>query len=148
MKDCLNCEKKFKEKRETAKFCSTNCRVKWHKKNGKKKKEAISEVQMQVLYNSILAAVEKIGTQNGLPSPVGVVVNQQIRDEPLSFDKLKAHIPPPDRIDTFAAELHNAPDLGKLEAIGHRISKSSLNWKDRQYLQNLGKQIANAKFID
>ena len=72
MKQCLQCEKEFDGKRDSAKFCTVNCRVKWNRKNGKK--SDIKPIQMQVLYNQILDAVGRIGSQNGLPPPVGAVM--------------------------------------------------------------------------
>lgn len=61
MKVCLNCEKEFQEQRETAKFCSTNCRVKYHQKNNGKKTEKVTNLKLTVLYNSLLEVIEKIG---------------------------------------------------------------------------------------
>jgi hypothetical protein len=60
MKECLQCKKEFDAKRDSAKYCSDNCRVKWNRKNAVKKD--ISPVQLQVLYNSLLEMVGKINT--------------------------------------------------------------------------------------
>lgn len=57
MKECLHCKKEFEPKKDTAKFCSTSCRVMNHQKKGKKKQEEIKPVQMQVLYNAVLEMV-------------------------------------------------------------------------------------------
>lgn len=56
MKACLNCQRDYENKRESSKFCSTNCRVKWNQKQPKKER-AVSQVQLQVLYNSLLDLV-------------------------------------------------------------------------------------------
>lgn len=58
MRECLKCKKDITGKHESAKFCSTSCRVMYNRKHGKKNE--IKPVQMQVLYNSIMEAVEKI----------------------------------------------------------------------------------------
>jgi hypothetical protein len=58
MKECLECKKEFDAKREAAKFCSVNCRVKWNRKQPKK--NIVTPLQMQVLYNSVLEMVGKI----------------------------------------------------------------------------------------
>lgn len=58
MKKCLQCPNEFEAKRESAKFCSDKCRVAWHRKHGKK--DGVTKFQMQVLYNSILEAIEKM----------------------------------------------------------------------------------------
>ncbi len=62
MKECLQCKKQFEAKREdTAKFCSANCRVKWNKKNGgKKKKQDTANVTSQVLMNKVLDMLDKV----------------------------------------------------------------------------------------
>jgi len=54
MKECLQCQGQFKSKSATVKFCSTNCRVKYHRKHPKPKKEVITELNMKVLYNAVL----------------------------------------------------------------------------------------------
>jgi hypothetical protein len=54
---CLQCQKDFDAKRETAKYCSDKCKVKYHRKNGGK--NTIKPFQMQVLYNSIVELIEK-----------------------------------------------------------------------------------------
>lgn len=80
MKQCLQCEKQFDAKRDAAKFCSVNCRVKWNRKNGKKSE--IKPLQMQVLYNQILDAVNKIGQNNGLP-PAAAYKIETVKTEPI-----------------------------------------------------------------
>lgn len=57
MKDCLNCQKEYENKREASKFCSTKCRVMWNRKNPSDK---VTKVQMQVLYNEIMNRLDKI----------------------------------------------------------------------------------------
>jgi len=61
---CLNCQKDFSPKKATAKYCSDSCRVMYNRKNGKKK--AVTSVQMQALYNSMMEAVEAF---KSLPLP-------------------------------------------------------------------------------
>ena len=68
MKECLRCQKEFNAKRESAKFCSTNCRVQYNRVHGKKK--AISTVQVQVLYNEILDMVNVVKKQGNGESRV------------------------------------------------------------------------------
>jgi hypothetical protein len=58
MKTCLNCQKEYQHKREASKFCSDRCRVAYNRKHPK---QTVSPVQMQVLYNSMLELVGKIG---------------------------------------------------------------------------------------
>ena len=69
MKNCLNCEKEFKNQREAAKFCSAKCRVMWNRKNPS---NGVSKVQMQVLYNSLMEAVGKLN-EKGIAVPLTAV---------------------------------------------------------------------------
>lgn len=57
MNNCLQCKKEYEAKRGTSKFCSTNCRVKYNRKNGNKK--SVGKVELEVLYNKILDLVDK-----------------------------------------------------------------------------------------
>jgi hypothetical protein len=59
MQECLWCKKQFEPKRPTAKFCSTSCRVMNNRKFGKKK-DAITDVQMQVLYKAVMDAIANV----------------------------------------------------------------------------------------
>jgi len=55
---CLNCQKEFEPKRkDTAKFCSATCRVRYNRVNPKDK---VTKVQMQVLYNTMMERLGKI----------------------------------------------------------------------------------------
>jgi len=64
MKECLHCKKEYEAKRDSSKFCSVNCRVKFNRANGSKNK--VTGIQAQVLYNAMLEMVEKI---TDFPSP-------------------------------------------------------------------------------
>lgn len=57
MKQCLNCEKQFNEKKETAKYCSTSCRVMWNRKNKDKPKTLNAEQRLTIIYNKIMEAI-------------------------------------------------------------------------------------------
>lgn len=58
MRECLKCKKSIEGKHESAKFCSTSCRVMYHRKFGNTK--AVNPVQVQVLYKAMLDMVDKI----------------------------------------------------------------------------------------
>lgn len=75
MKECLWCKKEFQEKKPTAKYCSTSCRVMFNKKHGKKNE--LKPFQMQVLYNQIMEAVNGINQKNSLPESFGAVINTE-----------------------------------------------------------------------
>lgn len=67
MRECLKCKKDISGKHESAKFCSTSCRVMYNRKNGKRNE--IKPVQMQVLYNAIMDKLDKMGLQ-AIISPI------------------------------------------------------------------------------
>ena len=54
MKLCLYCGKEFKEKKDTAKFCSVSHRVMWNRKNKSKPKGLSAEQKMNIVYNNVL----------------------------------------------------------------------------------------------
>lgn len=60
MKECLHCKKQFQEKKDTAKYCSDSCRVMFNRNKPKVKKEVITELKMEVLYNAMLDLVSKV----------------------------------------------------------------------------------------
>ena len=59
MKECLQCQGQFKSKSATVKFCSTKCRVKYHRKHPKQNKETITDLNIRVLYNQMLEWMSK-----------------------------------------------------------------------------------------
>jgi hypothetical protein len=59
MKECLSCKVDISKRAESTKFCSTKCRVSYHRKNGKTK--SISPIQAQVLYNAIMEKISTMG---------------------------------------------------------------------------------------
>lgn len=108
-KQCLNCEKEYEAVRDTSKYCSDNCKVKWHRGNSDKNKEKpITKFQLQTLYNSVKFLVDELGTKvsvNGVPSIKGIDLPKDFQDiknigilksdntiESLSFEKMKAAV--------------------------------------------------------
>ena len=59
MKECLNCKVDISGKASSSKFCSTNCRVYHHRKNGKAK--GISPIQVQAIYDAIMDKIAAMG---------------------------------------------------------------------------------------
>lgn len=59
MKQCLYCDKEFEAKRDSAKFCSTSCRVMHNRKHGKK--NTVTPVQMQALFNAMMEKLGEVG---------------------------------------------------------------------------------------
>ena len=93
MKKCLNCEIEYKYKRDASKFCSGRCRVAYNRKNPK---QGVTPVQMQVLYNLAISALEEIKNIKPaeLPSDYGrvdkiAVLKENGEVEPLRFNAPK-----------------------------------------------------------
>ncbi len=84
---CLSCEKVFDAKRDTAKFCSVNCRVKWNYKNGKKDK--VSKFDLKVVYNELLDLAQKLSAGT-MPQPKvydAPKLPQTFKDEPKQWQE-------------------------------------------------------------
>lgn len=75
MKECLNCKKEYEPKRDTSKFCSTSCRVRYHQKHGKSK---IKPVHMRVLYNEVMDLIQKAKLEPQ-PSYFGVATKDDVK---------------------------------------------------------------------
>lgn len=84
MSKCLQCEKEYKAKRPTRKFCSANCRIKYYRAHKKdtpieKEKTIVGKVELEVLYNKILELVSKAETPSekniefDISTPIGEV---------------------------------------------------------------------------
>jgi len=148
MKECLHCKGQFEEKRESAKFCSTSCRVMFNRKNkGKSKLVFKSPSEVMDKLAALDLKIDKILYQTPTPESYDGKKMNPVNDEPLSFSKLKAEIQPQDKYGEYAAAIQNAQDMDELEAVGRRIKASGLLWKEKQNLQLLGQQIAKLKFI-
>lgn len=59
IRKCLQCGKDFEAKRDSAKYCSDNCRVKWNYANKDKK----NKLTFQVAENKLLDLIEKLETK-------------------------------------------------------------------------------------
>jgi len=101
---CEHCEIEFTPKRETAIYCSDNCRVKaYNKRSGKKAKPPL---QMQVLMTRLENALEKIEAIKLQPTVYDTSRIFNNTDEPLQFKK-------PERVKTpseWVAEKREIPD--------------------------------------
>jgi hypothetical protein len=59
-KKCLKCGKDFEAKKDSAKFCSTSCRVMYNRKHGGSGKVKFKPVQTDVLYNLLMDKLSKV----------------------------------------------------------------------------------------
>lgn len=60
MKECLQCKKEYKAERDNSKFCSANCRVKYHRANPKVKVQEVTPIQVQALFNSMMETLGRL----------------------------------------------------------------------------------------
>ncbi len=68
MRECLKCKKDISGKHESAKFCSTSCRVMWNRNPKNKKEKGLTELQqMKVMYNALMEKIDKIVPTSSLP---------------------------------------------------------------------------------
>jgi len=104
MKECLNCKKEYEPKRDSSKFCSTSCRVRWYQKHSKGKSK-VTTMDMQELYNAVLSAVNSINAKNGQPpASLHVFVPETPKEAVLSYNDLRDLI----QAATSSSELHKA----------------------------------------
>lgn len=129
MKECLWCKEQYENKRESSKFCSTSCRVMWNKKYGKKKGQ-VGVDELQVLYNSILTAVNSINAKNGQPPTVATVIIPDPSKEPVwPYNELRDII----QAATSSHELHLAwKAVEKNKALASWQLKELQKLKDHQ----------------
>lgn len=96
---CLQCGRNYEAQRLTSKFCSTNCRVKYNRKNGNKEQK-VGKIELDVLYNKILDLVTKM--ERPLPDFINKPSYDGSSFNKYSFDE-QAHYQEPKRdlIRTF-----------------------------------------------
>lgn len=71
MRECLNCKREYAFKRAASKFCSDKCRVSYNRKHPRQ--PLVSQVQLQVLYNSLLEAVERLSNSTLPPTKTSLI---------------------------------------------------------------------------
>lgn len=149
MNKCLQCQKEYKSKRPSSKFCSDNCRVKYHrntKSENKTKKSGVSKIELEVLYNKILDLVDKFENPN----------NPARSNEEYILPLInKTEEPPLDlstpiiiREDYFISELKKCRDRKCVNRIMTEVEKSSLGWKIKLDLKNYASEILENFYDD
>jgi len=126
---CLNCEKEFEPKRETAKYCSVNCRVRYNQKNGKK--NAVSKFQMQALYNEVLSMVRDLSKPTNEIKPFEQPkTNYSINTAPLNLTQPQAG----KSFEQFKAEKQECESEESWEKLKQEILSSWLTKKQKDLL--------------
>lgn len=86
MKECLHCKKEFEEKKDTAKYCSTSCRVMFNRNKPKPKKMFTSESKLEVLCNTVMDMLSNVKFQPAPQSSFdGGNTNPLLVDESVMF---------------------------------------------------------------
>lgn len=78
VKNCLNCGNEFEAKRDSAKYCSDNCRVKWNWKHRNERKK----IGLQVIEKRIIELLDKFETKQSVVAaakPINNYFQQPIR---------------------------------------------------------------------
>lgn len=122
---CLECKNEYEAKRETSKFCSDNCRVKWNNKNGKKNKVEIKPYQMQSLYNDMKEVLSQI--KNGSP-----ITDKPIYQYPL--EEKQCFRPQKKTVQQFLNEISELEFEPEYKAKRLEIEQSSLTSKQKELL--------------
>ncbi|MEO5991159.1 MAG: hypothetical protein ABIP68_05945 [Ferruginibacter sp.] len=164
MKECLQCKKKYKAIRATSKFCSTNCRVKYSRgegrKNKKKKIEDIfdfhkQKVELEVLRNSILNLAEQVQKRFDVDinyvqpekesQPRNVEVRTSYTPQAIKKEEYDNGITAP---EDYESELWACSDIYEIRGVLGRIKKDSSLPKGEQIrLPMVAQQVINEKGI-
>lgn len=81
MNNCLNCKEDYEAQRPTSKFCSDNCRVKYHKKNKRAAKAVLSpEQRLNIVYNKILEVLDNPAVKELKGRTVSDLLNYGVTD--------------------------------------------------------------------
>jgi hypothetical protein len=118
MKECLQCQKHFEAKRDSAKYCSDKCRVQWNRLNPKPG-NTVSKIQIQALYNLMM---DKLGTVGSIQPQISPFIGKALVDEPLSFDTLKeAAIRKVSRYDFYIDKINAVSELSQFQPLVKEI---------------------------
>jgi DNA-directed RNA polymerase subunit RPC12/RpoP len=142
---CLNCEKEFDAKRETAKYCSTNCRVKFFNKNGKN--GAVTKLDLKVVYNELLDLAQKLSASANQPK---VFDAQKLptthSDEPKQWQETIHTQQPLDKVAQFLENIAYADSRKEIERYLAQAKKElSSNWKSFLDVQRFAAEIMEKK---
>lgn len=85
--ECLNCKKEFQPKRDSAKYCSDNCRVRFYLKKVKIAKEQKPPLTFQVILNRMENVLEKIESRQSLPQYDAPKTERIFSDEPPKWEQ-------------------------------------------------------------
>lgn len=154
MKVCFNCGKEFEEKRDTAKFCSANCRVKWNKRNAVKKEQGISKLEVQVIYNQILSLNSKLIEQieRGLLPQMPTETNYTKGVMPSFVQEQQKTLAPETDFMTYSdyyTEMSKSRTIAEIEKIVAKAFKDqNLTWPERYKLKQDGIDISKEFYTD
>ena len=150
MKECLNekCKKEFENKKDTAKFCSTSCRVIWHRKNKGNPKGLTEKQKLDVLYNSILEMVTSVrgGTLSQKQADLvfkGTPTMNLVDEKPLSLLK-----PTVSLSDSFELKISKCKTIDDIKKVVAEIDASDLTFFPKKRLKDLAAEISKNFYND
>lgn len=156
MKECLWCKKDISEMKESAKFCSTSCRVMYNHKFGAKNQ--IKPYQAQIILgqiNEALAEFKGLLKSNGMSIRDLNQPTNQIK--PITDHKpatntsyfVEPEKPSMPTIDAYKADLKEAKTIPQVEEILKRAKIDTfLLWQEKKELEGLGKELTKEMYND
>ena len=135
MKVCLYCEKEFKEKKDTAKYCKVGCRVMWNRKNKDKPKGLKPEQMMSILYHKMM---DKIDAMNNIPILAETNFTKGLN---FSVSNPKENVfveEVPSRLSEYFSLIDNAESSAQVENIVSKSKQDNLEFFDKKKIQEFG----------
>jgi len=145
MKECLWCKKEFQEKKPTAKYCSTSCRVMFNHKRGKMKDKVRDDVLVNLMaemQKKLIAQIENSAfppmayPQDGTKGIISAVENDN------------GYNPPEDNYSTFEAKLKSCKSYQEIKNVVIQIDKSSLAFFPKKNLKELATTLSENFYTD
>jgi hypothetical protein len=159
---CLQCDNEFEHKRETAKFCSDKCKVKWHRKNPKK--GAVAKFELMTLYNEFKAAIQNLSMQDikivksgyFVPPEMGFVETTSngnpITNKPIYKHQLTEKECYEPEYVTYSdyyngiSKSKTVPEVEKIIALANK--NDNISWPERVNLKKHGVEISKDFYTD
>src|SRR5690349_15334125 len=95
MKECLQCKKEFKPKRERAKFCSDLCRATFHQNLKTAKSQVTDDKEVAKLYTELM----KIVKNNNKPENKARILAERNEVKEKPDDKAKRPLSPKEAVN-------------------------------------------------
>lgn len=146
MKECLWCKKEFQEKKPTAKYCSTSCRVMFNHKRGKIK----GNVREDVLVNMMTEMNKKLMAQiENAAFPPMVYPSNRTKGIIAAVEQDNGYENTPEfKYANFEQRLRKCKEYNEVKAIVSEIDKSGLGFFQKKTLKELATQLSENFYTD